>query len=434
MDMKTRLKSAAIMMALIITISVFTSVAATTTVAAHTTTTTKITASNSYPAVNQKVTFNVTLKAGTTGLSRPVKIWHIFNGVTYVDHDDKYNIGENGEYGFTKAFSSPGKRIYYARFAGDSKYASSTSTVTVYVGTKTTTTITASNKYPATNEWVLFTVTLKAGTTGLSKPVKIWVTTPDGKTYIYEDGTHPTNKQGVYLFSQNWLTKGKYIYRARFAGDSQYGASSSSVTVYVGTKTTTTIAASNKYPAIDQAVTFNVTLKAGTTGLSKPVKIWHTKNGVRYEDGTHNTVNGVYSFTLMFGSNGQRIYHAQFAGDSESKYASSTGTVTVNVQPIPTTMTIKASKTSGVFPNDPVTFTVTLKAGSIGLSKPVKMWLYKDGVLIGNREGNTVNGVYSFTTSFTKPGKYDWYAQFAGDSPYAQANSILTVYVQPNIG
>ncbi|MEI7827250.1 MAG: Ig-like domain-containing protein [Euryarchaeota archaeon] len=205
-------------------------------------------------------------------------------------------------------------------------------------------------------------------------------------------------------------------------------------TVAAHTTTTTKITASNVGPFVNKAVTFTVTLKAGATGLSKPVKIWHTQNGVRYEDGTHNTVNGVYSFTLMFGSNGQRIYHAQFAGDSESKYASSTGTVTVNVQPIPTTMTIKASKTSGVFPNDPVTFTVTLKAGSIGLSKPVKMWLYKDGVLIGNREGNTVNGVYSFTTSFTKPGKYDWYAQFAGDSPYAQANSILTVYVQPNIG
>jgi hypothetical protein len=137
--MNKRLKSTAIMMALIITLSVFTSLAATTTAAAATTTTTKITTSNKYPAVGQAVTFTVTLKAGTTGLSKPVKIWHTFNGVRY--EDGTHNT-VNGVYKFTQAFGSKGPRIYYAKFAGDSKYAASSGTVTVNVQDKKPTTTT----------------------------------------------------------------------------------------------------------------------------------------------------------------------------------------------------------------------------------------------------------------------------------------------------
>jgi hypothetical protein len=99
----------------------------------------------------------------------------------------------------------------------------------------------------------------------------------------------------------------------------------------VASKTATTITASKTNPAVGQTVTFAVNLKAGTTGLSKPVKIWHTApDGVRWEDGTHTTTNGVYSFTQAFGTTGQRVYHAEFAGDST--YKPSSGTVTVNVQ------------------------------------------------------------------------------------------------------
>ncbi len=40
-------------------------------------TTTTITTSNQYPTVNSAATFTVTLMEGTTGLSQPVRIWHI---------------------------------------------------------------------------------------------------------------------------------------------------------------------------------------------------------------------------------------------------------------------------------------------------------------------------------------------------------------------
>jgi hypothetical protein len=91
------------------------------------------------------------------------------------------------------------------------------------------------------------------------------------------------------------------------------------------------ITALNTNPAVGQSVTFSVYLKAGTAGLnSKPVTIWHSwPGGTHAVDGTFNTVNGVYAFTQTFGSTGQRIYHAEFAGDGT--YTSSSGSVTVNV-------------------------------------------------------------------------------------------------------
>jgi hypothetical protein len=90
-----------------------------------------------------------------------------------------------------------------------------------------------------------------------------------------------------------------------------------------------TITASNTNPSVGQTITFTVNLKSGTTGLSKPVKLWCTLNGVRLDRGTFNTVNGVYKFTGPFSTKGQVIYHADFAGDGQ--YAASSGTVTVNV-------------------------------------------------------------------------------------------------------
>ncbi|MGZ7167570.1 MAG: hypothetical protein ACXVIP_04065 [Halobacteriota archaeon] len=95
--------------------------------------------------------------------------------------------------------------------------------------------------------------------------------------------------------------------------------------------TTTTITASNQYPAVDSAATFTVILREGTTGLSKPVRIWHIlPNGELHENGTHDTgVDGIYTFTHKYASAGQRVYYAEFAGDGT--YAASLGSVTVNV-------------------------------------------------------------------------------------------------------
>jgi len=96
--------------------------------------------------------------------------------------------------------------------------------------------------------------------------------------------------------------------------------------------TALTITASNRNPVVDSSATFTVTLMEGTTGLSKPVRIWHfLPNRELHENGTHNTgVDGIYTFTHKYASAGQRVYYAEFDGDGT--HLRSKGTVTVNVR------------------------------------------------------------------------------------------------------
>jgi hypothetical protein len=96
--------------------------------------------------------------------------------------------------------------------------------------------------------------------------------------------------------------------------------------------TTLTIATSNRNPVVDSAATFTVTLMEGTTGLSKPVRIWHfLPNGELHENGTHYSgVDGIYTFTHKYASAGQRVYYAEFTGDET--HLRSKGSVTVNVR------------------------------------------------------------------------------------------------------
>jgi hypothetical protein len=245
--MKTRAKSTAIIMALIITLSVFTSVAATAAVATTTptvaaaTTTTTITASPTNPAVGQSVTFTVNLIAnGKGGLDKkPVKLWCTVNGGKPIVRGTFNTI--NGVITFAGPFSTKGQVIYHAEFTGDSQYASSAGSVTVNVGTTpTTTTITASDPSPYVGQSVKFTVTLKSGSSLLEgKTVKLWCTINNGPR-IDRQGTFTTDKNGVVTFEGPLSVKGQVIYHAEFAGDSKYAGSSGTVTVNVGTTATTT--------------------------------------------------------------------------------------------------------------------------------------------------------------------------------------------------
>ena len=296
--------------------------------------------SNPTPAVNEPVTFNVTLKSGSTALSsEPITIYHYLNGVRY--NDTAKTTNATGQITLTTSWASAGKRTYFASFAGDSEYAASSDSVTVNVG-ETSTTITASNTTPAVNQPVTFTVTLESGTTGLSEPVHLWCTVNGVRI---ERGTFDT-VNGVYQFTGPFSTKGEIIYHAEFAGDSEYPASSGIVTVNVG-ETSATITASNTTPAVNQPVTFTVTLTSGGTLLSgENVTIYHYLNGIRYNDTISATnANGQITLTTSWTTAGQRTYYATFAGDS-SYLTSTSPVVTITVTKMPTALALTASNTT----------------------------------------------------------------------------------------
>jgi hypothetical protein len=188
-----------------------------------------LTASNTTPTVGQSIAFTATLKNGITPLSgKSVTIYHYFNGVKYTDTTATTNA--NGQIALTQSFSSTGQRTYYATFAGDSTYQTSTSGVTtINVGSsQTTTPLSASpTTTPTVGSPVTFTAALKSGNTALSgKPVTIYHYFNGVK---YTDTTANTNSAGQIKLTQSFRSTGQRTYYATFAGDGSYGSSTSSV-------------------------------------------------------------------------------------------------------------------------------------------------------------------------------------------------------------
>ena len=296
-------------------------------------------APNTNPTVGQSVTFTATLTSGTTPLSsKSVTIYHYFNNVRYTDTTKTTDA--NGKITLTQSFGSAAQRSYYATFAGDGTYQTSTSSVVnvnVQAPTQTQTqvTLSPSTTTPAVGQSVTFTATLTSGTTPLSsKSVTIYHYFNNVR---YTDTTKTTDANGKITLTQSFGSAAQRSYYATFAGDSSYASSTSSaVNINVGTSSRTTtlsLSPSTTTPAVGQSVTFTATLTSGTTALpSKSVTIYHYLNGVRYTDTTKTTnANGQITLTQSFGSAAQRPYYATFAGDSS--YASSTSSVvTINVR------------------------------------------------------------------------------------------------------
>jgi len=97
-----------------------------------------LTVSTTTPTINQKVAFTATLKSGKMPLSgKSVTIYHYFNNAKYTDTTAKTNSA--GKITLTQRFGSAGQRPYYATFAGDRSYASSTGWLTITVKAEPTT-------------------------------------------------------------------------------------------------------------------------------------------------------------------------------------------------------------------------------------------------------------------------------------------------------
>ena len=392
--------------------------------------------STTTPTVGQSVTFTATLK-GTTALSgKSVTIYHYLNNVRYDDFTGTTNA--YGQLTLTQTFSSAGQRPYYATFAGDSGYATSTSNaVSINVASsssQTTTTLKASTTTPTVGQSVTFTATLNGGSALSGKSVTIYHYLNNVR---YNDITTTTNANGQITLTQTFGSAGQRPYYATFAGDTGYKASTSSVvTINVGASsqtTTTTLKASTTTPAINERVTFTATLNGGSALSGKSVTIYHYLNNVRYNDITTTTnANGQITLTQTFGSAGQRPYYATFAGDSA--YTSSTSSVVnINVASSSsqtTTTELKASTTTPAI-NERVTFTATLNGGSALSGKSVTIYHYLNNVRYNDITTTTnANGQITLTQTFGSAGQRPYYATFAGDTGYkASTSSAVTINV-----
>jgi hypothetical protein len=404
-------------------------------------TTTTLTASNTAPGVNEQVTFwaRLTTTNGVALENMPITIYHYFNNIRYDDVVNKLT-DSSGQVSIDVTFKSAGVRDYYATFAGGidstSAYDSSSGTIQVTVSTLPSTQIYVQAPTVVVPVNTPLTITARLDSynqVGLpNKPVTIYhyfngVRYDDVKNKL-------TDGNGKVAVSVTFGSTGVREYYASFAGDTNYGKSTSQkMTVDAGTATLISLSAVTTSPAANQQVTITATLfwvdpktDSNMVLINKPVTIYHYFKGVRYDDVKNKLTdgNGKVAVSVTFGSTGVRDYYASFAGDAS--YCNSTSEkLLVNVG-IPTSIWLGDSTTSPKV-NEPVTFTGHLRITSAELlaNKPVTIYHYFKGVRYDDVKNKLtdINGQVAVTVTFTSTGVRDYYATFAGDSQYASSDS-----------
>jgi hypothetical protein len=294
-----------------------------------------ITATNVSPSVGGTITVTATATTSSPPVplpNRQIAIYHDFNGVKYTDGSGKTNA--QGQFALKLTFSTAGKRTYHAALIGD---AASTSPALVVTVTTTQPPkppvpqlkclITATNKSPPIGGSSIITATAIDPLLSIvevnpppitNKPIAIYHHLK-GKKYTDKEGK--TDAHGRFSVKQTFKSAGERTYHAALIGDA---ASTSDALVITAGATQTTLSANYTTPGLNQKITFVATLKAGSESLhSKSLTLYHTIEGVRYDDQTAKVdSSGQVKFVMSWATTGDRTFYAIFKGDKQ--YSAST--------------------------------------------------------------------------------------------------------------
>ena len=178
---------------------------------------------------------------GTPLSGQNVTIYHYLNGARYNDTTTATN--QSGQIAFITSFNSSGQRTYYAAFAGDSSYQTSTSSVVTVTAVDPTPTpratqlsLSADNSTPAANQ--SFTVSGTLTTNGTAVPNE-QITLQSASNGSVTLGTPTTTANGSYSLTVSIPTQGNYTLQASFNGDSSYASSNASLPITVGSSQST---------------------------------------------------------------------------------------------------------------------------------------------------------------------------------------------------
>ncbi len=365
------------------------------------TTTTALTASPNPASVNQTVTFTATV-TGQYGASLTGTVKFTRSG---------RNLGTGtlvlGQASVTASFSANGTYPVVATYSGDVNDLASTSpALDEVVGTTpTTTTLTSSGSPSYVGQTVTFTATVTP--TAGAIPNHETVTFYDGSATL---GTGLT-LNGVATFATSSLAAGSYSITATYAGDANYESSTSRVLIQIVDKNASaTTLKSNVNPSVyGQSVTLTATVAPASSSSLVPTGKVTFKNGSAALASV-TLSNGVASYTTTRLPAGSLSLVAAYEGDSN--FATSSGTLTEQVNQSGTTTTLTSNPNPSSL-GQSVTFKATVTGqyqGLIGGSVT-----FMNGT---NSLGNVVlsNGRATLAFTFTAPGTDSITAVYAGDA------------------
>jgi len=365
-------------------------------------TTTALASSQNPSTYAASVTFTATLSPAVT------------NGITVTFSDGSVTIGtgitSGGKATLTTSTLALGSHSIKASYPGDANYVGSTSsvlTLTINKGTVSTT-LTSSLNASTYTAAVTFTATIAPSV-------------PNGETVTFYDGSMAiglpaTTSGGKASLTITTLAVGTHSITAKYAGDSTYGAGTSSAltqTVLVGRPATSVVSSLNP-STYGASVTFTATISMSVP--NGEIVTFYQGASSKAAIGTGSIINGVATLRTAVLPAGADTVWAYYPGDANFAYSWSSGLAqTVNKAATTTTLTSSLNPSAH---GTSVTFTATLNPA---VPSGETVTFYDGATSIGTAKAS--GGKATLATTALATGTHSITASYPGDANYATSTS-----------
>ena len=366
-------------------------------------TTTAITSDSPDPsAVGQAVTINFSVTATAPGSGTPTGNVTVSNGTSSC-------TGTVAAGTCSITFTTAGPHPLTATYAGDANFSTSTSAVEPHSVTAagTTTAITSDSPDPSVvgqSVTVNYSVTSGAGT-------------PTGNVTVSDGTVSCTGTVAAGTCSLTFTSAGAKTLTATYAGDANFGGSTSAGEAHTVNAAGTTTAITSDTPdpsVVGQSVTVNYSVTVASPGAGTPT------GNVTVSDGTVSCIGTVAAGTcsLTFTSAGAKTLTATYAGNANfSGSTSAAAAHTVNQAATTTAITSDSPDPSVV--GQAVTVNYTVSVTSPGAGTPTGNVTVSDGTV--SCTGTVAAGTCSIT--FTSAGAKTLTATYAGSANFSGSTS-----------
>jgi sugar lactone lactonase YvrE len=304
-----------------------------------------------------------------------------------------------------------------ATFGGNTNYSTSASTALVILINQTSsmTAVVASLPTVTVGQAETFTATVTSPTNTPNGTVNFMV----GGLVI---GTGTLNTSGVATFTTTSLAVGPQVVTAAYVGNSNYGASSATVSVVVAQATSVTSLLSSANPqTVGQNLTLTATVTSADPGLSGTVNFLDGSTPL----GSGTLSNGTASLSTAGLAFGSHTITAFYSGDTNHTGSTSTPLIQHIVQG--GTVALVSSANPSVSGQN-VTFTV--KVASVNSLIPTGTIVFSDGATAIGTSTLDGTGTTTLQTSTLAVGSDNISVAYGGDASYSTATAALVQIVQ----
>ncbi len=355
-------------------------------------TTTLLTSDTEPATYGQTVTFTATVAAAPGAWGVPTGTVSFLDASTQLS---QATLDANGSATFTTSSLVPGLHTIIAVYAGDDNFHGSVSNAVPEVSTPaaTTTTLSTDSGTSVFGQAITLTAVVAGATSDLA-PATGTVTFQEGPDVL---GTATVDASGTATFSTSSLAVGSHELTAAYAGDTDYAPSTSgSVTQTVSPAATTTVVTADLNPSSPGfEVTFTAHVTANAPGAGMPTGTVTLLDGTTTL-GTSPLANGAATFATATLHAGTQDIAAAYGGDA-SFTASTSATLSEQVQPPgTTTVTVTSSVNPSVY-GQPITFVAQVDPSAT--TGTVTLTLQDTGTIIGSGVLDGTTGKVTVDTS-----------------------------------